>query len=103
MLILLLPVWLLALPVTWRRSANLPKSHRIGLLLFLTIGIVPLGQALTSWYVVSGLSWMDEPDAIRRVHWERNAMWVELCILAISVAAFVFVARRGLRTRQRKI
>jgi hypothetical protein len=83
---LLLPVWILAVPIIWRRSFKLPKSYRIALIIFITFTIFSLAEGLNLYVSAAKLLSVDSPLAARDAQYDQ----VGSCVaFAISFASFV--------------
>jgi len=99
----LLPVWLLALPVIWLRSAKLPSFHRIAMLVCITISIFALAEGLTHWIIVGKLAGLDAPLALHHQHVHHVASSVAFGISVTSFIMFLWLAIRGsLAVKQRQ-
>lgn len=100
--ILLLPVWLLALPVTWRRSARMPKRLRLCLLACVTVGIAALAQGLNFWILAAKLGGLDTPLALHDAHLNRAWSWVFFGLSLASCVMFSFFFGRGTRVAKQR-
>ena len=102
MFFLLLPVWFLALRVTWRRSVRFPKSHRIALLACLTIAMAALAEGLDLWITAGMLRGANTALAFQHAHRVDVFSWAAFSISTMFFALFVLFAIRGSRIVKRR-
>jgi hypothetical protein len=100
--LLLLPVWLLALPVTWHRSARMPKRFRLSLLACVTVGIAALAQGLNFWILAAKVGGLDRPLALHYAHLDRTWSWVLFALSLASCVMFAFFFVRGTRVANQR-
>jgi len=98
MLLFVLPVWLLALSITWRRTVGVRASLRVALFTLITLACLALGLALDSYLVAAKLRGADTPQAFIAMH---RASVVAPVLLATSLVLAVGSALIALKARQR--
>jgi hypothetical protein len=81
---LFLPVWILTVIVIWRRSSKLPKAYRIALVIFITLAIFSLAEALTLYTIAGKLDSLDTTRAPRDAHYERLGSCASFAISSVS-------------------
>jgi hypothetical protein len=97
--LLLLPVWILATLVTWRRSQNLLRGYRITLVIVLTLAMFSLAQGLTFYVVAGKLDSLGTAPALLDARYNRLGSYAALALSAMSLVVFLFLVTRR-RTRR---
>lgn len=94
-MLLFLPIWVLAVLVTWRRSAKMARAYRIGLVLAITIGIFCLAEGLGLSVTASKLLALDTPQAAHDARYAQVGSWTAYTICVVSLVIFSLLCVRG--------
>jgi len=99
MFLFVLPVWLLWLLITWRRTSEAPLLLRLAFLAIITLACITFGLALNEYIVASKLESLDTPQGIVAMH---RASFTASILLGTSGAFALAFGLVAFATRQRR-